>query len=352
MGGFNPINIIVNTIGIVAANYVKNNSAGGQQATNNNAAQNSGAVTNGGNISQTTNSSIQTYGTVSYSASSYSTTASTLSSINQTIISTVEVEQRANYIKDLLNLPRDFQSLINQIQGGINSGNMSALSGLLMNGKINLGALNTLLSENSKEAVQKLMMTIMNVSRMGSNDVSQLKELMGMFSVSASSQETAQVVKNLLILYLPWLPLSVRNDLNLDFDIDIFDKIQGADPDSEEGAEIIKIMIQTANYGNVMATLEMSMNMEVEVFISAIESFPENEVLKRFEKENKKGAIRSHCKVEKNKDPENSAALKQNISITSSNYVSPKLIQAAHSLIKIVIDVDSSNFIINEETEG
>ena len=345
MNGFNPINFIVNTFAINAQNLIKNSQTG--QSANNLAANSSNFNSN---VNQTLSQNSLT--SINYSASTQQNQSSLiLSNTNQLVISTVEVEQRANYIKDLLNLPRDFQSFINQIQN-MNTETAKSFAKILTDGKINLSALTELLAGNSKEAVQKLMMTIMTVSKMGSNNVSGLKELMAMFSVSANSSDSTQTVKNLLMLYLPWLPLSIRNEMNLDFDIDIFDKIQGADPDKEENIETIKIMIETANYGNVLAELEMAPNFEVDVYITAIESFPESEVLKRFNEENKKNSIRSNTKIEKTKDPENSQEFKQNVKITSSNFVSPKLVQMAHSLIKIIIEVDYSNFIINEEEEN
>lgn len=345
MNGFNPINFIVNTFAINAQNLIKNSQTG--QSANNLTANSSNFNSN---VNQALSQNSLT--SINYSASTQQNQSGLiLSNTNQLVISTVEVEQRANYIKDLLNLPRDFQSFINQIQN-MNTETAKSFAKILTDGKINLSALTELLAGNSKEAVQKLMMTIMTVSKMGSNNVSGLKELMAMFSVSANSSDSTQTVKNLLMLYLPWLPLSIRNEMNLDFDIDIFDKIQGADPDKEENIETIKIMIETANYGNVLAELEMAPNFEVDVYITAIESFPESEVLKRFNEENKKNSIRSNTKIEKTKDPENSQEFKQNVKITSSNFVSPKLVQSAHSLIKIIIEVDYSNFIINEEEES
>ena len=348
MGSFNPINLIVNTIGIMATNNVQNNPQG-QGA--NNLAQNAG-VNNGANPAQI-NSTQSSFSPLNYSNNLQNQANLTpLTNANQIMISTVEVEQRANYIKDLLNLPRDFQTLISQIEGNIdpNAKALKDLSKLLVNGKINLTALTSLLGENSKDAVQKLMMTIMTVSKMGSNNVSQLKELMGLFSSANPTVDSAQTVKNLIMLYLPWLPLSIRNDLNLDFDIDIFDKIQGPDPNEEESQETIKIMIQTANYGNIMATLELAQNEEVDVLIIANSDFPEKEVMEEFKKENKKGNLRTNVAIEKNAN-EIIPNIEQNVQITSSNYVSPKLVLAAHSLIKIIIDVDNSQFIINEEIE-
>ena len=345
MNGFNPINFIVNTFAINAQNLIKNSQTG--QSANNLTANSSNFNSN---VNQALSQNSLT--SINYSASTQQNQSGLiLSNANQLVISTVEVEQRANYIKDLLNLPRDFQSFINQIQN-MNTETAKSFAKILTDGKINLSALTELLAGNSKEAVQKLMMTIMTVSKMGSNNVSGLKELMAMFSVNANSSDSTQTVKNLLMLYLPWLPLSIRNEMNLDFDIDIFDKIQGADPNEEENIETIKIMIETANYGNVLAELEMAPNFEVDVYITAIESFPESEVLKRFNEENKKNSIRSNTKIEKTKDPENSQEFKQNVKITSSNFVSPKLVQMAHSLIKIIIEVDYSNFIINEEEES
>lgn len=345
MGGFNPINLIINTMSV----YASYNEAQNQNA-NNNLVQNQGVLNQGQQVNSANTSS---FTPLNYASQNTSLQAqSQLSSANQLLISTVELEQRANYVKDLLNLPRDFETLINQIQNTTPEADaLKQLSKLLQNGKINLNALSTLLSDNSKGAIQKLMVTIMTVSKMGSNNVNQLKELIGMFSSASANTETTQVIKNILMLYLPWLPLSVRHDMNLDFNIDIFDKIQGADPDMENAAEMIKIMIQTANYGNILATLELSLNNEIDVFISAIESFPEDEVLKEFKKENKKSSIRSNVTVEKNKDPNMSEHIKQNIKISSSDYVSPKLVLAAHSLIKIIIEVDNKEFIINEETE-
>ena len=345
MNGFNPINFIVNTFAINAQTLIKNSQTG--QSANNLTANSSNFNSN---VNQALSQNSLT--SINYSASTQQNQSGLiLSNANQLVISTGEVVQRANYIKDLLNLPRDFQSFINQIQN-MNTETAKSFAKILTDGKINLSALTELLAGNSKEAVQKLMMTIMTVSKMGSNNVSGLKELMAMFSVSANSSDSTQTVKNLLMLYLPWLPLSIRNEMNLDFDIDIFDKIQGADPDKEENIETIKIMIETANYGNVLAELEMAPNFEVDVYITAIESFPESEVLKRFNEENKKNSIRSNTKIEKTKDPENSQEFKQNVKITSSNFVSPKLVQSAHSLIKIIIEVDYSNFIINEEEES
>lgn len=338
MGSFNPINLIFNTAVSVSAlnnaNQTQNSTA--RTLENFNTGQN---IQTGGNSSTQSNSTPLNYTNI---------TQNGLSNVNQNIISTVEIEQRANYIKDLLNLPRDFETFINQIQSGTNPV-FKDLNKLLINGKIDINSLTLLLADNSKEAVQKLMETIVSVSKMGSNNVSELKKLMGLFSSATSSIEPAQTMKNILMLYLPYLPLSIRHELNLDFNIDIFDKIDGPDPDKENKTETIKIMIQTANYGNILATLELALNNEIDILIEAGENFSEKEVLDEFKKENKKLNTRTNISIEKNDSKLVNDS--QNIQIIASNFVSPKLVFAAHSLIKIIINVDSSNFIINEEED-
>lgn len=335
--GFNAINFIISTVGATSLNNTQ------RQGVNQNAFNN----VKENFVNSNSNSSLIN----NFLQNAQNKTETGLSVLNQRIISTVEVEQQANYIKDLLNLPRDFQDLIQQIQqGNTNLSSMKELSKLLVNGKIDLTALAQILSDNSKEAVQKLMMTIMSVSKMGAQDVSQLKELMGLFSTAGANLSSEQTVKNLLLLYLPWLPLSQRNDLNLDFEIGINDKNSGSNQGGS--SETIRIMIQTANYGNILATLEISNEGNVDVIISATEDFPEREVIEKLNKEGKKSGFKTSLTVQTQKTEHKAEDKTQDVQITTSDYVSPKLILAAHSLIKIIIDIDSRNFIINEEEEN
>lgn len=339
MNGFNPI--IINTAYVLGYNAMQNAAQKEGTGVNNQNVQNQTPI-------QNVNGGVQTTSNMQPVNSNFPILPQTAEALNKAVLSTIQLEKQADYIKELLNLPKNFQDLIGQIQS--NNPNMQAikdLSKLLSGGKINLTALTALLSENSKEAVQKLMMTIISVSKTGA-DINQLKELMGMISQNGAT-DNIQAMKNLLMLYLPYLPMSVRMELNLDFNIDIFDKIEGPDPDKQDKGETIKILIQTANFGNVLATLDLAPNNDIDVFIQAIDNFPEQEVLKLFKEENKKTGVNSNISIEKNKNEKSLEDFKQNIQIVSSDYVSPKLVLACHSLIKVIIDVDSKEFIINEE---
>lgn len=334
--GFNTINFIINTTGML---YLNGSNMGNVNRNIQPQAQNQPLNNTPLMQSASLTSSLNTF----YEAKN-------LSPLKQTMISTVEVEQQANYVKDLLNLPRDFQTLIDEIQGNNkNLQSLKELSKLLQNGKISLSGLSMLLSNNSKEAAQKLMNTIMAVSKMGSSDLSQLKHLMGMFTSASANIESTQMVKNLIMLYLPWLPLSVRNDLKLDFEIGINEK----NNEGDEGLETITIMIQTANFGNILAALEASFDNDINISISAGEDFPEKKVMEKFKNENKTNNIKAKIDVQKTTSiSKNLKKEEQNFKITTSDFVSPKLLLAAHSLIKIIIELDSLEFIINEEEEN
>ena len=200
MTDFNPIQIITRIANNVISNQsVQNNGAGGANSTQN--AMNTGVNSFGQNFQPQT--------TQNNTALFFKSTPLTLSLASELKLTTIEIEQKANYAKDLLNLPRDFSELINQITSNstqtsaLNQQMLENLAKLFHNGKIDLSLLSTLLNDNSKEAMQKLMMTIANLAKYGANDVSGLKELMNLFSANTALVSDSQALKNLLLLYLP-----------------------------------------------------------------------------------------------------------------------------------------------------
>ncbi len=280
---------------------------------------------------------------------------------SQLKLTTIEVEKKADYIKDLLNLPKDFTELINQISTGtasspvLNAKLINVMYFLTAGGKIDLSKLSEFLGENSKAAMQKLMMTIANISKYGANDVSNLKELMGLFSANAGLTSEIQALKTLLLLYLPWLPLTSRNENNLDFTIDIFDKIQGPDPETQENIETVKILIQTENFGNVVVTLEMNPLGQADIDVSAGSDFPHKRVMELIKEESSINSIRANVSssLSKNIDKEKeNEYLSNNVKITSSGAISPKLLLMSQCLIKIIIQLDYEKTIINKEDDS
>lgn len=281
-----------------------------------------------------------------------------LSLASELKLTTIEIEKKADYVKDLLNLPRDFSELINQISTG--SSSSSAMNSkladilpmvLMRDGRVDLSKLSEFLSENSKSAMQKLMMTIANVAKYGANDVSNLKELMGLFSVNSNISSDTQALKTLLLLYLPWLPLSVRSENDLDFTIDIFDKIQGPDPESEENTENVKILIQTENFSNVIVMLEVNSLGRIDIDISAGSDFPHKRAMEIIKEESSINNVKSNISssVAKKTDEDVRKVSFDNVKIMSSGAISPKLMLMTQVLIKIIIQLDYEQTIIKKE---
>lgn len=257
----------------------------------------------------------------------------------------MEVEQNAKYVKELLNLPKDVAQAISQFVAnkGITTAQNVQLLLLLSNGKIDLNQLALLLNDNTKAAMQKLVQTISQAARMGVNDTGQLKDLLNTLGlISTTTTDTSSALKNFILLYLPWLPLNTSGE-NLDFDIDVFDT---ASSGADEELQSVVILIETMNFSNIKATLEMTQSGKVEILLNCIESFPREKVLSVLKKESQNLNIQTGLIVETTKKEIKKDEIKKSrAQISASSCVSPQLMLMAHAVIKIVfkIDKDFSN---------
>ena len=257
----------------------------------------------------------------------------------------MEVEQTSKYVKELLDLPKDIAQAVSQMVTNktmTTAQNMQLLL-LISSGKIDLNQLALFLNDNTKVAMQKLVQTLSQASKMGITDTTQLRDLINTLGlVSTSSTDSASALKNFILLYLPWLPLNSAGE-NLDFDIDVFDKT-GADENTE--LQSITILIQTMSFSNIKVILEMSQNSKVEILMNCIESFPREKVLTILKKESENLNIQSGLIIETTKkEIPKDEVKKTRAEISASSCVSPQLMLMAHAVIKIVfkIDKDFSN---------
>lgn len=272
-------------------------------------------------------------------------------------LTTIEVDKKAQYIRNLLNLPENFEDFTDELTYSTAFKNFQnqvasegAIQRLFQNGKIDILGLSILLKANSKEAAQKLLMLISDVSRYGAKDISGLKEIMALLnSQTAFAASDNQALKTLILLYLPWLPLSQRSEDNLDFTIDIFDKIEGPDPNSEESVEEVKILIETKNFSNVTVVLNMNPMGQIDIDVMADKNFPHKKVMELIKEATISNSIKTNIsagafkKAGKKEEYEYSS---DNVKITSSGAISPKMMIMAQSLIKIIIEVDYNETII------
>lgn len=169
--------------------------------------------------------------------------------------------------------------------------------------------------------------------------MSQLKETAKLINASvaaASQNDSAQTMKLLMLLYLPWLPLQE----GVGFDLDI--ENGGAD----EGADsILVITITTLNYGNVTATLVLESSNSVHVNIECVKEFPKDELIMRIESDEKHYSMESVVSFETNSQTtvnEKQEKPQAKINMSNTNEINPYLLLMAHTIIRHVIEIDKN----------
>jgi len=214
------------------------------------------------------------------------------------------------------------------------------------NGLINLNDISTMIQVNGKDAITKLITTMANSAKLGIQDLSQLKDTAKLINASvaaASQNDSAQTMKLLMLLYLPWLPLQE----GVGFDIEIEKGASGEDSDS-----ILIITITTINYGNIIATLVLENSNSVHVNIECIKEFPKDELMLRIEGDEKHYSMESVVSFETSSQTNiNSQQEKPQakINMSDTNEINPYLLLMAHTIIRHVIEIDKnkSNGITN-----
>lgn len=202
-------------------------------------------------------------------------------------------------------------------------------------GMINLMDISAMIQANGKDAIAKLITTMANSAKLGINDLSQLKETAKLINASvatAAQNDSAQTMKLLMLLYLPWLPL--QEGVGFDLEIE-----KGAGND--ESDSILIITITTINYGNVKAILILENSNSVHVNIECAKEFPKDELLLRIEADEKHYSMQSSVTFETNtqKTAEQEKP-KAKINMSNTNEINPYLLLMAHTIIRHVIEID------------
>lgn len=301
-------------------------------------------------------------------------------------MNTLKSLDRAIYAKDLMGVPKNINEFIYMMQRGLNTGQFNAmfsaqlqaqrnsisqlqaqilaqLQGLdfanmseivnkqmstqlqaslknleiLSNGMINLSQIAQMIQTNGKDALTKLIMTMTQASKMGINDLSQLKEMAKLINASisvAAENNPTKTMKLLLLLYLPWLPLKE----GVDFDLEVTQK-----ESSNESDSILTVTITTINFGTVVATLYLETSNSVQITIQCSEKFPKEELDNRLDKDKKHYSVDTLTSYEVKKEfkPSGDKAT-ASVNMGQTTEINPYLLLTAHSIIKHVIDIDNN----------
>ena len=208
---------------------------------------------------------------------------------------------------------------------------------ILTGGMINLNQVSSLLQQNGKEAITKLIMSMTEATKSGITDLSQMKDMAKLINASisvAAENNPQKTLKLLLLLYLPWLPL----EDGVGFDLELQQKTDS----KEESDSILVITITTINYGTIKATLYLESSNSVQVGIECSEKFPKTELQLRIDKEQKFYSMDSTVSYSTKEQGENIQQKQSaNVNMSQTNEINPYLLLMAHTLIKHIIDIDN-----------
>ncbi len=205
------------------------------------------------------------------------------------------------------------------------------------NGMINLSEIAAMIQANGKDAIAKLITAMANSAKLGITDLSQLKETAKLINASiaaAAQNDSAQTMKLLMLLYLPWLPL--QEGTGFDIEIETGNENDGSD-------SILIITITTLNYGNVIATLILESSNSVHVNIECVKEFPKEELLLRIEGDEKYYSMESVVSFETSSSkPVNDVKPQAKINMSSTNVINPYMLLMSHTIIRHVMEIDKN----------
>ena len=208
---------------------------------------------------------------------------------------------------------------------------------LFFTGLINLNDLSETLKTNSKSAKAKLILAMANASKQGI-DNSQINDTLKMISAGMAATESStpsKILKNIIELYLPWYPLQQ----GVGFDLSIETK-----PGEQDFLSVLKVWIQTRNYGNVNSVLTLLTANSVDMNIQCNDNFPKDDLLKRLNEETFNHTMQSSISIEATEQTEGYIEPQQQakVNLSSTYEMNPYLLLMAHSFIKNTIIIDSS----------
>lgn len=242
-------------------------------------------------------------------------------------------------LKELLNLPKDIKDFVTIMseEPQLLEAELLPQNTLLLAKSIDMSKLAQFIQENGKEALSKLFQMIANYNQLGTSiKSSQLNELTTVINacVSAAGEKPTQLLKNVMLLYLPWLPLTDGNAFKLEIE-----ERTGAKSSRDDS---ITILISTINFGNVQVFLSKPDKSSINVEITCSKDFPVEKCKLAINEEAVNYNVQSTISESVIEEAENKTKDPQlQISMKVSPGVNPFLILMANSVIKVIIAIDN-----------
>ena len=217
---------------------------------------------------------------------------------------------------------------------------------LMFSGMISMPDISKLILQNSKQAVAALVISMASAAKNGI-DGKQIQETLSVINsciAMAESDNPAQNLKSLMMLYLPWLPLNE----GIGFDLEI------TTPDGENDSNDSKltVLIQTKNYGNLKGVFTLTTTNSVDIYIICSDKFPQNTLLKSLNEESSSHAMNTNIDIEETKtvNDEPNEVRETKVNLSATNEMNPYLLLMAHAFIRNTISIDNGS-LISDSTE-
>lgn len=209
---------------------------------------------------------------------------------------------------------------------------------LMFSGMISMPDISKLILQNSKQAVAALIIAMASASKQGlSNE--QIQETLSLINSCismADSNNPAQTLKSLMMLYLPWLPLNE----GIGFDLEI----SSPDGENDSNDSRLTVLIQTKNFGNLKGVFTLTTSNSVDVLITCSENFPKKLLQKTLMEESSAHAMNTTIDIEETTPiKEENVNQETKVNLSATNEMNPYLLLMAHAFIRNTIIIDNNN---------
>lgn len=209
---------------------------------------------------------------------------------------------------------------------------------LMFSGMISMPDVSKLILQNGKQAVAALIIAMASASKQGvsSEQIQETLSIINSCISMAESNNPAQSLKSLMMLYLPWLPLNE----GVGFDLEITPQ----EGENDLNDSKLTVLIQTKNFGNLKGVFTLTTTNSVDVLIICSENFPKKILQKSLMEESSAHAMNTNIDIEevqpKTEEPNETHETKVNLSAT--NEMNPYLLLIAHAFIRYTILIDNN----------
>ena len=262
----------------------------------------------------------------------------TTQQLTQTVmeLALLNQQQTANMLKDLLQMPKNFEQLLTQLQN-MPKAEAQKTALMLLASSLNTSQLSSMLQTNSKQAMTNLYQMLANFNQIGMNmndeQTSQLSKLISFVSASASSD--VQTIRTTMLMYLPWLPLTDPNAFKLE--------IANAGSDGGVGADdFITLLISTENYGNIQAIIYKTEQDGIKIQVTTSQTFPLKDFVELMKEESKKHNININLLLDVKEafNKKKEEKYETQVFMNTSPGINPFLLLISNTVIKHIHTID------------